>query len=174
MAALDRIGILTRLALTKNAEFESEQQAAFMEVLDAAPVELLRAACIKLAKAQTFGMPTAGDILATCDVIQREKIQSIKSLPSHDESDRRTWVHCKFCNDDPSAWLPPRWCQGSGVGFVVAENSVLPICNCGREKSHAPHSFTERCTCHMDAWRNERRMHKLSEYAPQPEHRSRR
>lgn len=160
---LNRIGCLARLAMSKNSPITAEQHDTYAELLADVPMELLRESCRRLAKAQTYGYPTVGDIRAMCDELQRDRVATVRALPAHDEGDRRTWVHCQYCQDDPSAWLPPRWCQGQGRGFVVAENSSLPISTCGRIHSHVPHTFTERCVCHLDAWRNERRIQKLSE-----------
>lgn len=161
------IGCLARLAMAKNADIQADQFTVYADLLAEVPYDLLKAACSLLSKAQTFGYPTVGDILATCDEIRRKQIAQIRELPAHhDENDRRTWVHCRECNDDPSAWLPSMWCQGAGHGFKVAENVSMKIATCGRAHAHAPHSFTERCGCHLSAWRNEKRMKPLAEQAP--------
>ena len=159
-----RIGSLTRLGQSKSAVPDADQLDVYLELLTDAPDELLRSACMRLAKAQTYGFPTAADILAMCDTVRRDQIAQVKALPAHhDESDRRTWVHCQHCQDDPSAWLPPMWCQGKGHGFVAAVNAVLKISTCGNHRPHTPHSFTERCVCHMAAWRNDTRLTRLAE-----------
>lgn len=159
-----RIGCLTRLGQSKSAVPDAEQMDVYLELLTDAPDDLLKAACIRLSKAQTYGFPTAADILAMCDTIRREEIAKVKALPAHtDESDRRQWVHCRECNDDDASWLPPMWCQGQGHGFAAAVNAILKISTCGNVKPHAPHSFTERCVCHMAQWRNDRRLTRLAE-----------
>lgn len=157
------LGSLARLAMAKNADIQAEQFTVYADLLSDVPAELIQSACRRLAQAQTFGYPAVGDIRVMCDTIQREGLAQVKALPVHDESDRRTWVHCRECNDDPAAWLPPMWCQGQGHGFVVAENCTMKISTCGRTKAHAPHTFTERCACHQSAWRNERRMQKFGD-----------
>lgn len=157
------LGCLARLAMAKNADIQKDQFTVYADLLSDVPYELLKGACARLAKAQTYGYPTVGDIRFMCDELQRDRVASVKALPAHDDDDRRTWVHCQHCQDDPSAWLPPHWCQGQGAGFVVADGVSMPISTCGRMLSHRPHTFTERCVCHLDAWRNERRIQKLAE-----------
>lgn len=159
-----RIGCLIRLGHTKGSTLSEDAITAYLETLTDAPDELLRSACARLSKAPTYGFPQAADILAMCDTVRREDISKIKALPAYDEQgDRRRWVHCRECQDDPGAWLPSMWCQGSGPGWLQAVNSPLPLSTCGRPQSHAPHSFTERCLCHMAAWRNDKRMTTLAE-----------
>lgn len=165
MSARDRIGILARLALSKGSSASDDQLDTYVDLTNDVPVDLLREGCRKLALAATFGMPSVGDIRLACDAVQRDQIAKVKELPAlyDEEADRRGWVHCRRCNDDPAAWLPTMHCQGSGAGWQEARNVTLPISTCGRQKSHGPHTFTERCTCHQEAWRNERRMQAYGE-----------
>lgn len=160
----DRLAVFRRLAWAKNAKVEPEQIAVYVEETAQVPVEVLTDACRRLIRAATYGLPSIGDVLLAVDDVQRARIAQVKTLPGKaDESDRRAWVHCRKCNDEPSAWLPPMWCQGSGAGWLEAQHVILPLSQCGRSQSHAPHSFTERCECHQADWRNERRMQSYGE-----------
>ncbi len=164
---------LSVLTLAKNAQLDDEQVGVFVKLLADIPDELLSAACVRLAKAQTFGFPDVGTIRAMCDQVQRDAVSERKALmapaPQGDE-DRRRWVHCADCQDDPGAWLPAMWCHGSGKGWDDQAHAKrieppMKFSNCGSDRHHAPHSFTERCTCHRAAWREALRSKKYAEDA---------
>lgn len=162
----DRVGLLIRLGHAKNFAMPEEQIRTFMELLGDVPYDLLKGACVRLAKAQTYGYPTVGDIRSMADSIRFDQVSAIKALPAHNDADPSKWVNCKRCNDEPSSWLPPLWCNGSGKHLAVDvpfQRSHMDTAFCGLVKAHTPHSFTERCDCHRAPWREMRRVTKLSE-----------
>lgn len=159
----ERLHGLTRLADAKNAQVSAGQLETYVGLLSDVPTPLLLACCVRLARAQTFGFPPVAEILAMADDIQREAKPPVRALPpmAADE-DRRRWVHCQECRDDDGAWVT-RWCPGARElrDDVMPDNALARsggrMASCGRESNHAPHSYADRCSCHLAPWREERR-----------------
>jgi hypothetical protein len=169
----DILAALNRLADSKNAVMPKGQQQSYLAGLADLPSELIVAACVRLSRASTFGLPSVGDIRLEADQVQREAAseRQQRALPARQsggEDDRRSWVHCQDCQDEPNAWRT-FWCNGSGRLHVansqetdpttgrVSRGQGLPLSTCGRGGQHNPHTFTERCACHTAPWRAERR-----------------
>ena len=170
----ERTVALTKLAEAKNAVIAKGQLQTYLEDLGKVDTPLLLAALVRLRSAVTYGFPDVAVILRMCEDVQREAIpERMRELPpaaalgaDDRDPDRRRWVHCTECQDDPGAWIAV-WCHGSGDGrdetLHARRDPFIGAKPCGHPRSHVAHSWAERCVCHQAEWRRAARIKRFTE-----------
>jgi hypothetical protein len=156
-----RVGnAILRLAIARSTEIDEEATTVFVRgLLDLDPRHVEQV-CEEIGREPrrefTPALPELGTIRARVVELAKAEAseQRFKALPPMPadaaEQDRRLWLHCRACGDEPSGWKLV-WCAGSGrqrAAEPTARFVDMDREHCGLRKEHAAHANTVRCSCH--------------------------
>lgn len=141
-SAAEFLTIYNRLAvgLREPQDSSGVTQGVYFSALKDLPFEAVRAAADGLLRERgRKWMPTTGEWRAAAELaseqLLREAVQPVRVQP---------WRHeCESCED--TGWVLGLTCEGDS--------------GCGRDRKHAPHSWTRPCLCRSNNHTYQRRRH---------------
>lgn len=150
---------LQNLAIARQAELLDGAIRVYLHILGGLAPRHISLACEQLASepraAYSTLMPPAGDIRALAEQVglaeaETERLKRLMPLPVADVDGVRFF--CLECYDESAGWRT-HWCPGEGPQRVQADakpdrHARLPISRCGHTRSHAAHTFSDRCACY--------------------------